>query len=235
MKKISAKNTLMGMVLIPAMFSGAVLALEPSVDRYDQDRTVTKPAGYDVDDRGVVVRNTTGLCWHTGYWTPAMAIPECEPDLVKKPEVVAAAPAPAPAPAPAAPRKVTYSADALFDFDSANLKPQGIRSLDEFAKGIQDTQFTEINVIGHTDRIGSEQYNQTLSLRRAKSVKAHLVSRGIRPELIKGYGEGEANPVTGNSCAGNKKSKALIDCLAPDRRVDITVIGVHGSHGDIRK
>lgn len=230
MKKISAKNTLIGMVLIPAMFSGAVLALEPSVDRYDQDRTVKKPEGYDVDDRGVVVRNTTGLCWHTGYWTPAMAIPECEPDLVKKPEVVAEAPAPAPAPAPAAPRKITYDADALFDFDSANLKPQGIQALDEFARGMQDVKSGQITVIGHTDRIGSEQYNRALSLRRAESVKAHLVSRGISPDRIKGYGEGEANPVTGNSCAGNKKTKALIDCLAPDRRVDIHFEGIKGSH-----
>jgi OOP family OmpA-OmpF porin len=228
MKKISTKNTLIGIILIPAMFSGAVLAHETG-DGHD-DNTVKKAEAYGVDGRGEIWRNTTGLCWRTGYWTPAMAIHECDPDLVKKPEVVAAAPAPAPAPAPAAPHRVTFSADALFDFDSANLKPQGIQSLNEFARGMQDIKYSEITVVGHADRIGSDQYNKALSLRRAKAVKAHLVSRGIGPERIKGYGEGEANPVTGNRCVGNKTTKALIDCLAPDRRVDIEVIGSHGSH-----
>ena len=119
MKKMSAKNTLLGMILISAMFSGAVLAQLTSID---QDRTVKKAEAYGVDDRGIVVRNTTGLCWHTGYWTPAMAIPECEPDLAKKVEVAAAPPPPAPAPAPVVPKKITFSADALLDLDSAKLK-----------------------------------------------------------------------------------------------------------------
>ena len=88
MKKISAKNTLLGMILIPAMFSGAVLAQETIIDK---DKSVKKPEAYGVDDRGVVARNTTGLCWRTGYWTPAMAIHECDPDLVKKPDDAAAA------------------------------------------------------------------------------------------------------------------------------------------------
>ncbi len=223
MKKISAKNTLIGMVLIPAMFSGAALALEPSIDKYDQDRTIKKPAGYGVDDRGVVARNTTGLCWHTGYWTPAMAIPECEPDLVKKPEVVAEAPAPA----PKAPQKVTFSADALFDFDSAKLKHggHGIESLNDFANAVQGINYDRINVEGHADRIGSDSYNLKLSYQRAESVKAHLVSRGIDPSRIVATGKGEADPVTGNSCHGLGSGQALKDCLAPDRRVDIEVIG----------
>ncbi len=214
MKKISTQNTLIGMILIPAMFSGSVLA------QYDQDPNVKKAEAYGVDDRGVVTRNSTGLCWHTGYWTPAMAIPECEPDLAKK--VVAAAPPPP----PPAPRKVTFSADALFDFDSAKLKPggHGIQTLNEFAAGIQGIKYDRITVEGHADRIGSDSYNLKLSQQRADAVTAHLISQGIDPNKIVAYGKGEADPVTGNTCHGH--GKALKECLAPDRRVDIDVEGI---------
>ena len=222
MKKISAKNTLIGMILIPAMFSGAVLA-----QGTEADSTVKKAEAYGIDDRGIVARNTTGLCWRTGYWTPAMAIHECDPDLVKKPDEVAAAPAAAATAdaATTAPDKITFSADALFDFDSAKLKPAGVQSLNEFVGGISDLKYDLIIAVGYADRIGSEEYNRNLSLRRAEAVKAHLVSRGISPDRVFVDGKGEANPVTGNSCIGDRKTKALIDCLAPDRRVEIEVAG----------
>jgi len=227
MKKISTKNTLIGMILIPAMFSGAVLAHETGTDHTHNDNTVKKPEAYGVDDRGVVARNTTGLCWRTGYWTPAMAIHDCDPDLVKKPEAddAAAAAAAAATAATTAPEKITFSADALFDFDSAKLKPSGIQSLNEFAHGIQGVKYDLIIAVGYADRIGSEDYNKKLSVRRAESVKAHLVSRGIEPDRIFVDGKGEANPVTGNSCVGDKKTQTLIDCLSPDRRVEIEVAG----------
>ncbi len=205
------------------MFSGAVLAQGAGADS-----TVKKPEAYGIDDRGIVARNTTGLCWRTGYWTPAMAIHECDPDLVKKPDEVAAAPAGAAAAADAgttAPDKITFSADALFDFDSAKLKPAGVQSLNEFVGGISDLKYDLIIAVGYADRIGSDEYNRNLSLRRAEAVKAHLVSRGISPDRVFVDGKGEANPVTGNSCIGEKKTKALIDCLAPDRRVEIEVAG----------
>lgn len=216
MKKTSAKNTLIGMILIPAMFSGAVLAQETDADQS------TKPQAYGIDGRGEVARNSTGLCWRTSYWTPAMAIHECDPDLLKKPEVVAEAPAPVPK---TAPEKITFSADALFDFDSSKLKPNGIQSLNEFVTGIEGVKYDLIIAVGYADRIGSDEYNKALSLRRAESVKSHLVSRGIDPSLIFVDGKGEANPVTGNNCAGERRSKELIACLAPDRRVEIEVAG----------
>ena len=127
---------------------------------------------------------------------------------------------------PAAPRKVTFSADALFDFDKATLKAEGIRSLDEFASGIQTVSYDRIHVDGYADRIGSDDYNKRLSFRRAQAVKAHLVSRRISAEKISIDGKGEADPVTGNSCDGIRVSKQLKQCLAPDRRVEIETFGM---------
>ena len=221
MKKMSTPKTLIGMAFIPMLLSGAIVAQAAMQSGVDQDPSLNKIEAYAVDDRGIVSRNTTGLCWRTGYWTPAMAIPECDPELFKKP-VVAAAPPP---PAPVA-KKVTFSADALFDFDKATLKPEGIRSLDEFSSGIQTVTYERIHVEGHADRIGSDDYNKRLSLRRAQAVKAHLVSKGIDPAKISIDGKGEVDPVTGNTCNHIKNSKELKQCLAPDRRVDIETIGI---------
>lgn len=216
MKIMSAKKYLIGAFVLPFLFSGTVSA--ESVEK-------PEPYGYGVDDSGALWRSTSDLgnyCWRTGYWTPAMAIIECDPDLVPKPEVVAAAPEPAPA--PPIPRKVTFSADALFDFDSAQLKPAGAQALDEFVKGLEGVQYDLITATGHADRIGNADYNQKLSVRRAESVKTHLVSRGIDANRIYADGVGEAGSETGDTCKG-KGGKALKDCLAPDRRVDIEVTG----------
>jgi OOP family OmpA-OmpF porin len=180
--------------------------------------------GYVIDQRGYVAKSGYGLCWRTGYWTPAMAIEECDPDLVKK-----AAPAPAPAapvatPKPAA-EKITLAADALFDFDKATLRPEGKKSLDELAAKAKGINLEVIIAVGHADRIGDDKYNQKLSEKRSASVKDYLVSKGIEANRIYAEGKGEKQPVTGDKCKGDKKSKALIECLQPDRRVEIEVIG----------
>ncbi|MDP1559023.1 MAG: OmpA family protein [Nitrosomonas sp.] len=223
MKIISTKKYLLGMLVLPVIFSGTAIAAD------EHESTANKAEAYAVDDRGVVVRNAYDECWRTGYWTPAMAIFECDPDLVKKPEQVAAAPAPAPVPAPTPPvahPTVTFSADALFDFDSARLKPAGIQALDEFARGLTNIQYDLITAIGYADRIGADNYNKNLSLRRAEAVKNHLVTvDGIDPSRVFAEGRGEANPVTGNACHGLGSGNALKDCLAPDRRVEIEVTG----------
>lgn len=213
MKIMSAKKYLIGAFVLPFLFSGTVSA-----------ESVDMPEAYGADDHGVVWRSTSDLgnhCWRTGYWTPAMATVECDPDLFPKPEVVAAAPAPA----PAAPRKVTFSADALFDFDSAQLKPAGAQALDEFARGLEGVDYDLITATGHADRIGNSDYNKRLSVRRAESVKNHLVSRGIDSNRIYADGVGEAGSVTDDKCHGLGSGQALKDCLAPDRRVDIEVSG----------
>ena len=178
--------------------------------------------GYLFDTRGVVARSGFGLCWKTTRWTPAMAIPECDPDLAKKP---APAPAPAATPKPAA-QKVTLAADALFDYDKAVLRPEGKSKLDDVSGKLKDIKLEVIIAVGHADRLGSDQYNQKLSEKRAEAVKAYLVGKGVEPNRVYTEGKGEKQPVTGDKCGkGDKKTKQLVECLQPDRRVEIEVIG----------
>ncbi len=224
MKKIMlTKKYLIGAVVIPTLFSGVVLAhSEIGVADRQGFSPAEKTEAYATDDDGVVARNSTGLCWRTGYWTPAMAIYECDPDLVKQPEKIVEAPVVVPV---TEPEKVSFSADALFDFDKAVLKPEGRQALDNFASNLSGVNYDLIIAVGYTDRLGSEAYNKKLSVRRAEAVKSYLVSRGINPDQVFTDGKGEANPVTGNTCEGSRANRSLINCLAPDRRVEIEVAG----------
>ena len=179
--------------------------------------------GYLVDSQNGVVRSGFGLCWHTGFWTPADAIEECDGGIAKP---AAATPAPAPAPEPAAPaaivapaptaEKVTYSADAFFDFDKAVLKPEGKATLQTLVAKLKDTDIEVIVATGHTDWTGSESYNVKLSMRRAKAVKAFLVSKGIPEARVFVEGKGESQPTADNHTK---------DGRAKNRRVDIEVVG----------
>ncbi|MBX3646704.1 MAG: OmpA family protein [Rhodocyclaceae bacterium] len=182
--------------------------------------------GHLFDTRGHVAKSGFGLCWKTTRWTPAMALAECDPDLVKKPEPAPMAkPAPAPTPKPAA-QKVTLAADALFDFDKAVLRSEGKAKLDDVTDKLKGMKLEVIIAVGHTDRIGSDKYNQKLSEKRAEAVKAYLVGKGVDANRVYTEGKGEKQPVTGDKCGkSNAKSKKLIECLQPDRRVEIEVIG----------
>lgn len=181
----------------------------------------------------VVWKDPYGLCWHSGAWTPAMATAECDPYLIKKadapvpPIAQAEEPAPEPAPAPEKfeTRKISLSADALFDFNKAQLKPQGKVLLDDLARGLSGVKYDTIEAIGHTDRIGSAAYNQKLSLQRANAVKSYLEGTGIAADRISASGKGETQPVTKAGDCKGPKSKKVIACLQPDRRVDVDVSG----------
>ena len=186
---------------------------------------------YVIDQRDVVAKSGFDLCWRTGYWTPAAAAKDpagcqCDKDLI--PKEVCEPPAPAAAPA-AAPKpsgeKITVAADALFDFNKAVLRPEGKAKLDELVAKANAIKLEVILVVGHTDRIGSAQFNQGLSERRAAAVKTYLVSKGIEANRVYTEGKGKTQPVTGDKCKGNAKTKALIECLQPDRRADIEIIG----------
>lgn len=201
--------------------------------------------GYLTDTRGGMVKDPYGLCWRTGYWTPALANMECDPDLMPK----AAAAAPAPAPAPAAPPKpaaappkpapapvaaapkrcdatVTLKNDEVFAFNKAELTPAAKARLDSdiVAKLATCAKLEAVIIEGHTDRLGSQSYNQKLSEKRADAVKAYLVNKGANRDSIETIGMGKTVPAVfcGNEI---KERKALIACLAPSRRAIVTIKG----------
>jgi OOP family OmpA-OmpF porin len=176
--------------------------------------------GYWTQGGTTVWKNSTGLCWRAGYWTPAMATMECDPDLMPKPMASPPPPPPPPArpkpkPAPVA-EKVTLAADVLFDFDKAVIKPAGKERLDDLANKVNSINLEVVIAIGHTDSIGSDAYNQKLSVRRAESVKAYLVSKGVEPNRIYTEGKGEKQPVASNKTKDGRQK---------NRRVEIEVIG----------
>ena len=127
-------------------------------------------------------------------------------------------------PVPVVPTMVTVSfeAEPLFSFDKSVVRRDQRSKLDEFVAGLSGTQYDSVSVIGYADRIGTNEYNQKLSERRANAVKAYLVRQGIPAGKINAEGRGESEPVTGNTCSGQRGS-ALIACLEPDRRVDVSV------------
>ena len=126
--------------------------------------------------------------------------------------------------APTAPKtiSVSFETEPLFNFDKALVRHDQGAKLDEFISSLSGMQYDSIAVVGHADRIGTEAYNQKLSERRAEAVKAYLVRKGIPADKINTEGRGESESVTGDACA-KTRGKALISCLQPDRRVDVSV------------
>ena len=191
--------------------------------------------GYLIDTNGTVVQSAYGLCWHDSEWTPNSTALPCDPApkpmaAVMPAPVVAAAPPPlpliaAPAPAKPFPTRISFSADALFAFDKSTLKPEGKVMLDDLARQLDGATYDRIVATGHTDRFGSNEYNQKLSERRAASVKDYLVAKGIASNRIAADGKGETQPETkSGECAGPRSAR-VITCLQPDRRVDVEMSG----------
>ena len=195
--------------------------------------------GYVQDARGVIVRNTNfgdprigNLCWRTGYWTPQMANCECDEAIVGRnicnppPPIPVAQvtppappppkPAPPPPPPPATATRATFAMDAFFDFDKSVLKPEARAKLDDLAVSIKGINLDVVIAVGHTDSIGSNEYNQKLSIRRSEAVKAYLVGKGIDGNRIQAGGKGETAPVADNLAAEGR---------ARNRRVEIEVVG----------
>ncbi|MGL6469841.1 porin OmpA [Aeromonas caviae] len=141
---------------------------------------------------------------------------------------VMAAPAPAPAPEPVmVDKQFTLSSDVLFDFNKATLKPEAGQALDTLYSQIEEARPKDgsATVVGYTDRLGPDAYNQKLSEQRAQTVADYLIGKGLPAGKVNVEGRGKQSPVTGDSCT-SKSKRELIVCLAPDRRVEVRVQGV---------
>jgi OmpA-OmpF porin, OOP family len=217
---------------VALLFAVATLATAANA----QTRVAAADGGRRIDNvqngSGELVwkNGTNQLCWRDANWTPATAAVRCDGALVPPPPPAPAppvarpapppAPAPAPAPQPPAATKVTYAADAFFDFDKAALKPEGRAKLDDLISKVKGINLEVIIAVGHTDAVGADAYNQKLSVRRAEAVKGYLVSKGIEKNRVYTEGKGEKQPVADNKTAEGR---------AKNRRVEIEVVGTRAN------
>jgi OOP family OmpA-OmpF porin len=217
MKKLNKVAALVASAALAASVSGA-FAQSARVDNWRA-----------ADGTTVWKNGTNELCWRDANWTPATAAVGCDGALVPAatpPAPPPARPAPAPAPAPApvvvvpVSEKVTFAADAFFDFDKSVLKPEGRAKLDDLISKMGGINLEVIIAVGHTDSVGSDAYNQRLSVRRAEAVKAYLTTKGIERNRVYTEGKGEKQPVADNRTA---------DGRAKNRRVEIEVVGTRAS------
>ena len=224
---------------VAMLFATAALATAAGAQTVDNWRN----AGAEL----VWKNGTQELCWRDANWTPATAAAGCDGAIVAPRPAAAAAPAPAarpaapapaaaarpaapaaaaaprpaaPAPAPAAATKVTYAADAFFDFNKAVLKPEGKAKLDDLTGKVKGINLEVIIAVGHTDAVGGDAYNQKLSVKRSEAVKAYLVSKGMEKNRVYTEGKGEKQPV-----ADNKTNEGR----AKNRRVEIEVVGTRAN------
>lgn len=241
----------MKMLVKVVIATSAVAAISANAQTTTDIQAKTPLSAYTQDGRGIIARGQFGLCWRTGYWTQADsdAVVGCDGAVEKvSPPVAAPTPAPAPvaapapapvaAPAPAAKpvpapapvvaakpaptsKKMTFSADAFFDSGKAVLKQEAKTKLDDMASKLKGSNLEEITLVGHTDSVGSDEYNQRLSVKRAEAVKAYLINNGgIDANRVKTSGKGETQPVADNKTAEGRTQ---------NRRIDIEVIATENT------
>jgi OmpA-OmpF porin, OOP family len=225
MKKLNKVAMIVATVATLAPMSSVFAQATTAPGRIDNWRNV---------DGNVWKNGTRELCWRDNFWTPATAVADCDGAL--KPVVAEVAPpAPAPAPAPVAPaptpapaviapvpssEKVTYAADAFFDFDKAVLKPEAKSKLDDLVSKTKEINLEVIIAVGHTDGVGTDAYNDKLSVRRAESIKTYLTSKGLEANRVYTEGKGKRQPVADNKTAEGR---------AKNRRVEIEVVGTRAT------
>lgn len=181
----------------------------------------TNVDGYLIDSSGHVVKTQYGLCVRTSSYNPATTFhPDCDvvqqeqqvpPTVVNSPVVTATETTTVTA------QKVTFEADAFFDFDKVVVKQAGKEALNELVSKLANMEVEVIVAVGHTDSVGTDAYNQRLSIRRAEAVKAYLISQGVEANRVYTEGKGEAQPVETNETAAGR---------AKNRRVEVEVVGV---------
>ena len=224
----SLRNCLVAILLTPL----AALAQGVQTDAY-----ATSSAA------GQIWKNPFGLCWRTSAWTPEKALPECDPDLVRKPAPVAApaapaAPVAAPAPAPlavpappppppapvaAAPApvvaptpkpEVVVLKGVNFATNSAQLTPGSSATLDQAAAALVRRADVRAEVAGHTDNRGSPQRNRTLSQQRAEAVMRYLVSKGVDQGRLTARGYGQDSPIADNATESGRAENRRVELRA---------------------
>ena len=217
---------------VAVLFAAAALAAP--IAGFAQSKAIDNWRAAD----GTVWKNGTNeLCWRDAGWTPATALEECDGAIKPPPPPapaprVAPPPPPPPAPAPVAPRpapapapvvvpapvseKVTFAADTFFDFNKSNLKPEAQAKLADLVDKTKGVNLEVIIAVGHTDAVGSDAYNQKLSIARAESVKNFLTSKGVEKNRVYTEGKGEKSPVADNKTAEGR---------AKNRRVEVEVVG----------
>jgi OOP family OmpA-OmpF porin len=174
-----------------------------------------------ISQSGPVV-NSTGLCWRSSAWTPATAAPECDGALrpAAKPAAVVTAPVrpvpPPPAKSVTQLAKVTYAAKSLFDFDRSVVKPEGQVALNQLVAKLRTVTVEVVVVVGHTDSVGTDDYNLKLGMRRAEAVKQYLTSQGVEASRVYSDSKGESQPVASNKTAQGRSE---------NRRVVVEVYG----------
>ncbi|MBK6472078.1 MAG: OmpA family protein [Betaproteobacteria bacterium] len=222
MKKLNRVMVLFALAALAAPIGALAQSAAKSIDNWRAtDGTVWK-------------NGTNELCWRDAGWTPATADEKCDGAIkpspprgpappppaqpVAPPVAAPLAPAPRPAPPPAAPiqEKVTFAADALFDFDRAVLKPGGASQADRPIEKAKGVTLEVVIAVGHTDTVGNDGYNQKLSINRAEAVKSFLVGKGIEKSRVYTEGKGSKNPVADNKTAAGR---------AKNRRVEVEVVG----------
>lgn len=190
-------------------------------------------SAYLQDGRGIVARSGTGLCWRSGTWTPADAVPGCDGELLPPianpiaPPLVTAPPAPA-APVPVAPVPCDFSytlaGDGAFASGQASLNAAARARLDRelMPRLAECGKIAAILVTGHTDRLGKRAANQALSERRAAAVADYLKASGVTAPIER---RGAGSTAEVQTCSARQPSAKLRQCLAPNRRVVIEVRG----------
>jgi OOP family OmpA-OmpF porin len=189
------------------------LAMRGEYERTRADDGIRTKANLDLLSLGLVYKLGRPAAAPVVY-TPPPAAPEVVPEVAPAPAPMPA-PAPAPAPVPTS-EKVSFAAEALFDFDKAVVKSEGKAALDDLLNKLQGMNTEVMVTVGHTDSVGSDKYNQKLSMRRAEAVKAYIVSKGVDASRVYTEGKGESQPMADNKTAAGR---------AKNRRVTVEVVG----------